>query len=140
MSFTDGARQLLGFELGPNQRFDARFAVMHLGGVCVSLHDGWGALLGGTLPVLPSADRAQPCRGGGGEDSISTLVTDISQCRLFVLMHHATGFSCKFCSTFLCMQPTYFSQLPFLFCQSLSNIRALSIPTKSAFFSFIKLA
>jgi hypothetical protein len=40
LSFTDGARQLLGFGLGPIQHFDERFPVVHLGGVCVSLHDG----------------------------------------------------------------------------------------------------
>ena len=59
LSFTDGARQLLGFGLGPIQGFDAWFAVVHLSGVYVSLHDGWHALLSGTLPVLPSAGRSQ---------------------------------------------------------------------------------
>ena len=59
LSFTDGARQLLGFGLGPIQGFDAWFAVVHLSGVYVSLHDGWYALLSGTLPVLPSAGRSQ---------------------------------------------------------------------------------
>jgi hypothetical protein len=34
-------------------------------------------LLGGTLPVLPSAGRAQPCRRRA-EDSVSRLVTDVS--------------------------------------------------------------
>ena len=62
--FTDGARQLLRFGLGPIQPIDARFAVVHLAGVCVSLYDSDGcrALLGGTLPVLPSVGRAQPRR------------------------------------------------------------------------------
>ena len=70
---------LLGFGLGPIQHVDARFAVVHLGGVCVSLQDGWRVLLGGTLPVLPSAGgRAQPRHSGGGEDSVSTLETDVS--------------------------------------------------------------
>ena len=73
LSFTDGARQLLGFGLGLVQRVDARLAVVHLGGVCMSLHDGWRTLLGGTLPVLPSAGRAQR-----REDSVSTLMTDVS--------------------------------------------------------------
>ena len=48
----------------------------------MSLHDGWRALLGGSLPVLPSAGRAQPrrprrprCR----EDSLSTLGNDVSK-------------------------------------------------------------
>ena len=44
LSFTDGARQLLGFGLGPIQRVDVRSAVAHLGGVCVLLHDGWAHL------------------------------------------------------------------------------------------------
>ena len=57
---------------------DARFAVVHLGGVCVSLNDGWRALFGGTLPVLLSAGRAQPPRRRRGEDSVSTLVTNVS--------------------------------------------------------------
>jgi hypothetical protein len=60
--------------------------VVHLGGVCVSLHDGWRALLGGTLPVLPSAGRALPRCHHCGEDSVSTLVTDISKA--------ACSFSC----------------------------------------------
>ena len=59
------------------QRFDAWFAVVHLGGVCVSLHDELRILLGGTLPVLLSAGRAKP-RRRCGKDSVSTLVTDIS--------------------------------------------------------------
>ena len=34
--FTDGARQLFRFGLGPIQPLDVRFAVVHLGGVCIS--------------------------------------------------------------------------------------------------------
>ena len=48
-----------------------RVAVVHSGGVRVSLHDGWRALLGETLPVLVSAGRAQPRRRRGGEDRVS---------------------------------------------------------------------
>ena len=118
--FTDGARQLLGFGLGPIQCFDARFAVVHLGGVCVSLHDGWRALLGGTLPLLPSAGRAQP----RGEDSTSIVVTDVSKAACSFSCVMQPGFLCIFCSLRMlsCIQPTYFSQLPFPFCQFLSNI------------------
>ena len=52
----------------------------------MSLHNGWRALLGGTLPVLLSAGRAQPSRRRDGEDSVSALVTDISKA--------ACSFSC----------------------------------------------
>ena len=77
LSFTDGALQLLGFGIGPMQRFDVWFAVVHLGGVCMSLHDELCILLGGTLPVLLSAGRAKP-RRRCGKDSVSTLITDVS--------------------------------------------------------------
>jgi hypothetical protein len=80
LSFTDGARQLLGFGLGPIQRVDVRFAVVHLGGCACPCTTGGRTLLGGTWPVLrlPSAGRAQPRRRRRGEDSVSRLVTDVS--------------------------------------------------------------
>ena len=52
--------------------------MVHLGGMCVSLHDGWRAFLGEALSVLLSAGLAQPRRRRCGEDSVSTLVTDAS--------------------------------------------------------------
>jgi hypothetical protein len=39
---------------------------------------GGRTLLGGALPVLPSAGRARPRRRRRGKDSVSRLVTDVS--------------------------------------------------------------
>jgi hypothetical protein len=71
LSFTDGARQLLGFRLGPIRRADARFAVVHLGGVCVSLTP---CTTGGAPCLL---ERCLWCRQRVGRSLIVVIVVRI---------------------------------------------------------------